>query len=462
MEDSLHQHPPLHPRQAALVVVETLRSAGHRAYFAGGCVRDELLGREPDDYDVATDATPDRISSLFRRTSQVGASFGVVLVKYGPSRDAGTVEVATFRSDGTYSDRRRPDHVSFSDPLRDAQRRDFTVNALFLDPVNDVHAAEHAAWGGTCSLSLAPQGGTVVDFVGGRRDLEARLLRAVGDPERRLAEDHLRALRAVRLATKLGFRIDDATASAIRKHAAELSGVSRERIGDELRAMMALPARADAISLLNELSLDCASLDEPPQTTAVTPPRLVALLPPAPTFPTCLAAWALDRGLGPLGSLYLPDPEVWHGVATPLLLTLCSRWRKALCLSNEERDALEWTLHWVGLLASGWQGLTTARKRRASASQWFAPAFQILAAIAAAEPPFQSKYEQIRRDIDTLRSTPPGLAPPPLIGGDDLIRNGFAAGPRFRKLLELLYDAQLESRITTREEGLELARSLSV
>src|SRR5690606_2867641 len=181
-------------------IASTLRSHGHIAYFAGGCVRDALLGHPPTDYDIATDATPDRVQSLFDRTAAVGAHFGVVLVK----RRGVTVEVATFRSEGPYSDQRRPDSVTFSDPESDAQRRDFTINALFLDPLAGGHQSD---------------GGQVIDFVGGQRDLQQKVVRAVGDPDQRLAEDHLRALRAVRFAARLGFRLDEPTAEAIRRHA---------------------------------------------------------------------------------------------------------------------------------------------------------------------------------------------------------------------------------------------------
>ena len=217
-----------HARGTAASIVRRLREAGHVAYFAGGCVRDELLGLDPVDYDVATDARPDAIQAMFRKTAAVGASFGVVLVKEA----GGVVEVATFRSDGPYSDSRRPDRVEFADAAHDAQRRDFTINALFLDPL----AAEDSA-----SIH-----GHVIDHVGGMADLRARVIRAVGDPERRLAEDHLRALRAVRFAARFGFAIEQGTASAIREHASDLEGVSRERVGDELRRMFLAETRAEA------------------------------------------------------------------------------------------------------------------------------------------------------------------------------------------------------------------------
>lgn len=458
MEDSLHHHPPLHPREVALDVVRTLRGKGHRAFFAGGCVRDELLGREPADYDVATDATPDRISSLFRRTSQVGASFGVVLVKYGPSRDAGTIEVATFRSDGQYTDKRRPDRVSFSDPQADAQRRDFTCNALFMDPILGPDDPEHASLPRPCSITPAPRGGAIIDFVGGRADLDAKVLRAVGDPEKRLAEDHLRALRAVRLATRLSFALDAATASAISVHAGDLAGVSRERIGDEIRAMMSHSARARAISLLTKLGLDAATLEE--KSSASTAHPVLESLPAESSFATTLAAWALDRGIGSAESLRIHAADVWQGMPSQRLADLCTRWRRALCLSNDEREGLECTLRWWSLLQVDWDGLTEARRRRTAASRWRGPAMALMT--RHPDITIRTLSEQRELEIRALETSAPGLSPEPLVGGDDLIRAGFAAGPRFRRLLEALYDAQLERRILTPADGLELARSLSV
>jgi len=211
------------------MIMSKLEAGGHLALLAGGCVRDELLGREPDDYDIATDATPERITSLFARTAEVGAVFGVVLVRHGGC----TVEVATFRADGKYSDARRPDAIRFSNPKEDALRRDYTVNALFKSP-----RKPEAEIFSTAVCRSTDDGGWIIDFVDGLRDLDAKIIRAVGDANQRLAEDHLRALRAARLAAKLGFEIEPNTAVAIREHASELKGVSRERIGDEIRMML--------------------------------------------------------------------------------------------------------------------------------------------------------------------------------------------------------------------------------
>src|SRR5947209_8570545 len=205
-------------REDALAVVRRLREAGHVAYFAGGCVRDLLLGKEPKDYDVATDAPPQRVRALFSNTQAVGAAFGVILVRHRRSQ----VEVATFRSDGTYLDGRRPEAVRFTTAAEDAQRRDFTINGLFLDPVAD----------------------QVIDFVGGREDLKAGVIRAIGEPSARFGEDHLRMLRALRFAARFGFQIEPRTQDAIRRHAPQLVRISPERIAEELR--FTLPGRNGA------------------------------------------------------------------------------------------------------------------------------------------------------------------------------------------------------------------------
>ena len=215
---------------AAIGVIERLRANGHTAYLAGGCVRDLLLGVEPNDFDVATDAKPTEIEGYFRKTASVGAAFGVMLV-----HDFGeTIEVATFRSDGSYTDARRPDSVEFSTPKEDAQRRDFTINALFYNPFAEDEDQQ------------------IIDFVDGRADIKAMVLRAVGNPADRLKEDHLRALRAVRFAARYGLEIDQTTSDAIREDASELSGVSVERIGEEVRRMMSHPSRVLAVELLRQ------------------------------------------------------------------------------------------------------------------------------------------------------------------------------------------------------------------
>jgi poly(A) polymerase len=437
-------------RQAAIAIVRKLREAGHIAYFAGGCVRDELLGLSPTDYDVATDAPPDRIRSMFRRTAEVGAAFGVVLVTPQADEVMGegavetrqgakdarhgvpshprypTVEVATFRSDGPYTDRRRPDVVRFSDPASDAHRRDFTINALFLDPL--------------------PKGGglaEIIDYVGGREDLRRRTIRAVGDPDARLAEDHLRALRAVRLAARLGFEIEPRTAAAIRQHARELQGVSRERIGDEIRRMLteAPPqARQRAVQLLSELELDAPVLMEP---AAPLADRLLEQLRVEASYPAALAAWALQRGL------HLQEPAVGP---------LVERWREALCLSNDERDDLASILQNLVHLEGEWPSWPVARQKRVAGApgSGFAEAVLLL---RARDP---QRAATVGDRLRELEGTLSGIRPGPLLTGDDLIAAGFRPGPGFKGTLDRVYDAQLEDRITTREQAMELARTLGV
>ncbi len=231
---------PEKQRRFAVEVVEELRGAGFTAYWAGGCVRDQLVARTPWDYDVATDAKPDEIRRLFgrHRTLAIGAAFGVITV-LGPA-EAGQVEVTTFRRDADYSDGRHPDRVTFSSPEEDARRRDFTINGMFYDPL-----ADH-----------------IIDFVGGEADLRARIVRAIGDARERFTEDKLRMLRAIRFATLFGFELEPATEAAIREMAAEITVVSAERIAAEIEIMLVHANRARAVRLMAETRLLNAVLPE--------------------------------------------------------------------------------------------------------------------------------------------------------------------------------------------------------
>lgn len=393
----------LSPREAAVWTVTRLQQAGFAAYFAGGCVRDQLMGREPTDYDVATSARPEDIQRIFPRARAVGESFGVMLVRHGGQ----TVEVATFRTDGPYSDGRHPDEVHFTDAEHDAQRRDFTINGLFEDPV----------------------AGRIIDFVGGQHDLKARCIRAIGDAHERLREDRLRMLRAVRFAARFAFSIDPETADAIREGAGNLKGISRERIGQEIRRMMMNANRAVAAWELQYLGLDELVLGESNRTVA--PTRLGQLPEPA-AYPTALAAWVFDR----------------HGEGTEADRA-ARRWRKALMLSNTEYDTLRDCLDYSRALRSAWPRLGVARQKRIAAS---APFEQALLLVQTAD---RQEFIDIRRRVLELEKT--GLAPEPLISGEDLIGAGMKPGPRFRRILDGVYDAQLEGQIGSREEALDLA-----
>ncbi len=426
------------PRETAIGVVRALRDAGHTAWLAGGCVRDELLGRRPKDYDVATDATPDRVRALFRRTNEVGASFGVMLV-----RERGhTIEVTTFRSEGAYSDNRRPDRVHFADAESDAHRRDFTINALYLDPLEQTPEDQ-------INRGVA---GKIIDYVGGLADLDSRIIRAVGDPDRRLAEDHLRALRGVRFAASLGFGLDEHTARAITRHARELAGVSRERIGDEIRRMLAAPTRAAAAHLLESLGLDAPALAETPiGRRGPNDQAILAALPIDATAPASLAAWAIERearrrrmdagrfDLRPLVAPPAPPPPTW---------------RAALCLTNDERDALTEILGLLSEFAHAWDTLGVACRKRRASRPHFPEAVSVL---EAADP---GLARRIGDDIASLAGDGVGIAPEPWITGDDLIDMGFKPGPSLGLALSLLYDSQLEGAARSRDDAQRHARRL--
>lgn len=400
-------------REAAVRVIEVLRGRDHIAYLAGGCVRDLLLGYEPKDFDVATDARPEQIQAYFRKTASVGAAFGVILV-----RDFGeTIEVATFRSDGAYSDARRPDSIEYSSPELDAQRRDFTINALFLDPDGD----------------------RVIDFVDGQKDVEARVLRAVGDPDLRLQEDHLRALRAIRFAAKYELRIDERTRDAIRRHALELRGVSIERIGEEMRRMLVHPSRVSACVMIDELGLDDAIFGDMCSFDTYVMQHLGERV----TYGLALASLALGRGHG-----IDEDPT-----------NICAQYRVRLDLSNTDRDALRSILEITRTMRTQWDQLSVASKRRTGAREHASDAILLLAAWCTATGSHLAN--SIAMELNTWAESDGGICPPPLLDGRDLIEIGVESGPRFREILDAVYDAQLESRITDKDSALELARELA-
>jgi tRNA nucleotidyltransferase/poly(A) polymerase len=454
---------PESARRAATWIVRRLRDHGHIAYFAGGCVRDGLLALHPTDYDVATDAAPARVQELFPRNARVGAAFGVILVHVTQhelsTEPAGTspgraipplsaqnapqlvsVEVATFRSDGPYTDARRPDSVKFSDPESDAQRRDFTINALFLDPLAPADEAS-TALGGDIR-------GKVIDYVGGIDDLRRRVLRAVGDPDKRLAEDHLRALRAVRFASRLGFELDAATAAAITRHASDLRGVSRERIGEELRRMLAHPSRAAALATLQRLTLDEPVLTEP---SLNAPLRIVGGLPEKSTHLAALAAWILDRSTAQVATG--PAIAVLSDAATK---DACTRARAGLCLSNDEHEELESILHGVRDAVDRWAGMRVSQRKRLASRSIFGNCLDILRAVAP------DLARQIGAQVSEMARDGIGINPPALVTGDDLIAAGFKPSPLFKRILDETRDAQLEGLVRGKAEGLELARRLSV
>jgi poly(A) polymerase len=403
---SLEQH-----RKLALEVVQKLRAAGHQAYWAGGCVRDQLLGRDPKDYDVASSAEPDEIRELFgkRRTLAIGASFGVITV-LGP-KEAGMVEVATFRRDATYSDGRHPDAVEFTNAEEDARRRDFTINALFLDPVDN----------------------RVIDFVEGQQDIEAQVIRAVGDANQRIDEDKLRMLRAVRFAAVFGFEIEAETLAAVKRHAAEISVVSAERIAEELRRMIVDANRAQAVQLLRETGLLSVVLPELTDTIDKQPTDQLLSALENPTFPLALAAL--------LSSL---DSQAVRKIANRLKL------------SNDDTDRAAWLVYHQG----------TCHKAETMAWHQLQPilthpgASDLIALDAARAQGHGLDLAGVELCRTKLLLPPETLDPVPLLSGEDLIQHGVPRGKIYRTLLEKVRAAQLDGEIHTRNDALTLVNKI--
>jgi len=416
-------------RDDALAVLKRLRDSGHIAYFAGGCVRDSLLGLEAMDWDVATDAPPNRVRELFISTQAVGAAFGVILVRSGRS----IVEVATFRADGPYEDGRRPDSVRFTSAEEDARRRDFTINGLFLDPIEN----------------------RVIDYVGGRDDLTARKVRAIGSPAERFGEDHLRLLRAVRFAARFGFEIEPATDQAIRSLAPRVKGISPERIADEVRLMLTPPTRNVAWKLLWELGLAAEIfrfLLKIPDRMDESRSIFVNLAVNESISPgLCLAAATLCtrlQGESPGDVLpLLAKAEVSRSVRAM---------RQALRISNDESDEMAETLVSLGPLLQT-DPPSLAQKKRFLARP--TSKFSLLLLDAMARVGWQqARIAELRPDLAELAKG--DVAPVPLVTGDDLTAAGFQPGPEYKRILDAIYDAQLEERISSKEEAMNLARQL--
>ena len=416
---------PDQQRQFALQVVTKLREGGFEAYWAGGCVRDCLLERRPKDYDVATNATPPQIRELFsrRRTLEIGAAFGVVAV-IGP-KPAGVVEVTTFRQDTQYSDGRRPDAVVFTSAEEDAKRRDFTINGLFYDPLEERPERR------------------VIDFVGGVADLRRKIIRAIGDPRARFTEDKLRLLRAVRIAATFDFALDESTEAAIVEFAPTVVTVSAERISQELRNMLVDSHRARAADLLRETGLLHAILPEATseRTSGELWRHTLAVLDrlAKPSFPLALAALfaAIDHD------------ETHRGKQAEMI---CRRWR----LSNKEREHTRWLVeHRTALV--GAPSMPWPRLQRLLINECIDELLALHEAEALASGAETGHVQKCR---ELLQLPPEQLNPPPLATGDDLIAHGIPRGPLFKRLLEMLRDAQLENRIASKQEALALAERL--
>ncbi len=432
-------------RNAAVKVVRTLVKAGHEAVFAGGCVRDMLRGVTPKDYDVATSARPEQVQALFPHSIPVGAHFGVIIVRMGPHQ----IEVATFRRDGSYSDGRRPDSVEFTSAVEDAQRRDFTVNGIFFDPIAE----------------------EVLDYVGGRADLERRVLRAIGEARLRFREDHLRLLRAVRFATMLGFEIEAETWAAMQELAPEVATVSAERIREELVRIFLHPARVRGFDLLVDSGLMKAVLPEilalqgceqPPQWhpegdvfkhTRI----MLALLPENVSLPLVLSV-------------------LFHDIAKPATFAVDETGRirfnghdKLGAEMTEEilrrlkfpNDVIHPTVEAVAnhMTFKDVQKMRVSKLKRLMAKPTYEDEMELHRVDCMSSNGLTDNYEFLRAKEAEFAAEHKPLLPKPLITGHEIMAMGMPAGPRVGEILRTVQDLQLEGTLNTPEEALAWVRT---
>ena len=422
----------------ARALVDRLRAAGHIAYFAGGCVRDLVRGKAPKDFDIATDARPEQVQKIFRRTYAVGAHFGVIVVLENDLQ----FEVATFRADGTYLDGRHPAEVHFSSPEEDARRRDFTINGMFFDPPNDA----------------------VIDFVGGRQDLEARLVRAIGYPAQRFAEDRLRLLRAVRFATVLDFKIEAETWAAVVRAADTIGEISAERIREELIRIFLSPQRARGWDLLDASGLMKQILPElEAMKGCAQPPQfhpegdvfqhtriMLGLLPDEVSLPLVLSVLFHDIGKPPTASVDEEGRIRFNGhdkLGAEMTEALMERLR----FSRAEIDATVEAVR-QHMVFKDVPNMRVAKLKRFMARPTFADELELHRVDCESSHGMLDNYEFLQRKQEEFAHEP--IIPPPLVRGDDLIVLGMKPGPRFGEILEAVETRQLEGTLRDREEAL--------
>ncbi|MEO8206351.1 MAG: CCA tRNA nucleotidyltransferase [Chthoniobacterales bacterium] len=423
-------------------IAKHLQDAGHTAYFAGGCVRDHLLGLTPHDFDIATSALPEEVQRLFPRTVPVGAQFGVILViDHGME-----FQVATFRSDGAYIDGRHPAAVSFSTAESDTERRDFTINGLFYDPASD----------------------SILDFVGGQEDLKRRLLRAIGNPNDRFEEDKLRILRAIRFSTTLGFEIDPATWEAVCANSAKIHSVSAERIQDEVVKLFLSPHRVrgfdqlDQSGLLREILPEVDALkgcEQPPQfhpegDVFIHTRLMLSLLPEKVSLPLVLAVLFHDIGKLPTQMRDATGRIRFNGheyVSAEMTLKIMQRLR----FSNDITDAtIEQVRHHMAF--KDVQQMRTAKLKRFMARPTFEDEMELHRVDCSGSHGMLDNYHFLHQKQEEFANEP--LVPPPLVTGKDLIQLGMQPGPAFSSILENVQTAQLEGTLKNREQALEWIR----
>ena len=424
--------------QTAREIVRKLRAAGHDAYYAGGCVRDLLSGKPPKDIDIATDARPEAVQKLFPRTYAVGAHFGVIVVLENEIQ----FEVATFRSDGVYLDGRRPTEVHFATAKEDAARRDFTINGMFFDPENE----------------------EVIDFVGGRTDLEAGIIRAIGDPAQRFAEDRLRILRAVRFSSVLGFEIEPATWDAVIAHAASINEISAERIREELVRIFLSPKRVRGWDLLDASGLMRALLPElEAMKGCQQPPQfhpegdvfqhtriMLELLPEDVSLRLVLSVLFHDIGKPPTSAVDEEGRIRFNGhdrLGAEMTEAIMERLRFS-------RADIEATVEAVRqhMVFKDVPNMRVAKLKRFMARPTFDDELELHRVDCASSHGMMDNYDFLRQKKEEFANEP--IIPPPLVRGDDLIAIGMTPGPKFGEILEAVETRQLEGALKDREEAL--------
>jgi len=425
--------------QAARKVAARLREQGHIAYFAGGCVRDMVRGLAPKDYDIVTDARPESVQALFPRTYAVGAHFGVIIVL----EDDFQFEVATFRSDDAYIDGRHPSAVHFSSPEKDAERRDFTINGMFFDPVAD----------------------KVIDFVDGQADLAAKLVRAIGDPGKRFAEDRLRMLRAVRFAAVLDYEIDKATWKALLANAPSINQISAERIREELVRIFQSSNRVRGWDLLDASGLMRAVLPELEDMKGVLQPEqfhpegdvfvhtrlMLSLLPEKVSVPLVFAVLFHDVGK-PITARVDETGRIRFNEHDRIGAEMTESIMRRLRFSGAE---IELTVEMVRqhMVFKDTPRMRVAKLKRFMARPSFNEELELHRVDCESSHRMLDNYEFLLRKREEFANEP--IIPPPLVRGDDLIALGLKPGPRFSEILEAVETRQLEGSLRTRDEALD-------
>ncbi|MGB6221333.1 CCA tRNA nucleotidyltransferase [Haloferula sp.] len=428
------------PRQSATEIARKLAAAGHVAYFAGGCVRDKILGLEPKDYDVATSATPAEVLTIFPKANEVGAHFGVVIVRHHGHH----IEIATFRTDGSYKDGRRPETVAFSSPEEDAQRRDFTINGLFEDP----------------------ESGKVIDFVGGQDDLKSATLRAIGNPVARFTEDSLRLLRAIRFATRFNFTIDPVTWQAVTAHADLLDRISPERIRDEFSRIITCPNRAKGLDLLVESGLIARFMPEvlaligceqPPQwhpegDVYIHTRIMLDMLGPDAPLELCLSVLLHDIAKPPTQTFDTEEQRIRFNGHDALGATMAEEILRRLKYPNQVIEDVSFAVS-RHMQFMNVQLMRTAKVKRFMSEPTFPMELELHRVDCASSNGFTDNLDYLIEKQEEFANEP--LIPPPLITGRDLIDQGLTPSPRFKEILEAAQIEQLEGRLTDRDQALE-------